>query len=292
MEDMEDHPSRSPDGLGTDHITLLPSGDSRTTLLEKWSFLLLILAALAVWEITAHAGWISTLFFPAPSTIAAGFLTMTSSGELAANLGATLYRFGLGLATGGTAGFLMGIALGLSPRLRRILDPLVSGLYAMPKLALFPLFLILFGLGDTSRIVLIALAAFFPLLINTIAGVRQINPDYFEIARSYGTSPALLLRSVVIPGSLPSVLSGLRLAVGTTLMITIAVELINAKLGLGAIIWTSWQTLRTENLYVALFTAGALGIGSHLLLEYLSRLLAPWQAEHGKEISTKAIPEI
>ena len=193
---------------------------------------------------------------------------------------------------GGAAGLLLGIALGLSPRLRRILDPLVSGLYALPKLALFPLFLILFGLGESSRIVLVALAAFFPLLINSMAGVRQINPDYFEIARSYGTSPFLLLRRVVFPGSLPSVLSGVRLAVGSALMLTIAVELINAQTGLGALIWKSWQTLQTEILYVALLTAALLGIGSHLLLEFLSRHLTPWQIDQEYELPGKAIPEI
>jgi ABC-type nitrate/sulfonate/bicarbonate transport system permease component len=260
--------------------------------LERWASVLLVLAGLAVWELAARMGWISVLFFPAPTSIAAALGEWIANGELAANLGASLYRFGAGLAVGGCAGFVCGIVLGLSPRLRRILDPLVSGFYSLPKLALFPLFLILFGLGDTSRIVLIALAAFFPLLINTMAGVRQINPDYFEIARSYGTSRSMMLRRVVFPGSLPSVLSGIRLAVGTSLMITIAVELINARTGLGAVIWMAWQTLRTELLYVALLTAAALGISGHLLLEYLSRRLTPWQMEQGKEMPTNAILEI
>jgi len=259
---------------------------------ERLAPALLVLAGLAAWELAARAGWISTLFFPAPSSIAGTLAAWIVSGELAVNLGATLYRFGAGLAAGGAAGFAFGLVLGLSGRLRRILDPLVSGLYSLPKLALFPLFLIFFGLGDSSRIVLIALAAFFPMLINTMGGVQQINPDYLEIARSYGTSRGLLLRRVVFPGSLPSVLSGLRLAVGTSLMITVAVELINARTGLGAVIWMAWQTLRTEVLYVALLATATLGITSHVLLEFLSRRLIPWQMERGKELPTKAILEI
>jgi ABC-type nitrate/sulfonate/bicarbonate transport system permease component len=259
---------------------------------ERWATVWLLLAGLAAWEVAARAGWVSPLFFPAPSNIAKALAAMIASGELSENLAATLYRCGTGLAAGGAAGLAAGLALGLSPRLRRILDPLVSGAYALPKLALFPLVLILFGLGDSSRIVLIGLAAFFPLLINTMAGVRQINPDYFEIAQSYGTSRLLTLRRVVIPGSLPSVLTGLRLAVGTALMITVAVELINAGVGLGALIWRSWQTLQTEYLYVALLAAAVLGIGSHLLLEFLSRRLTPWQVDYGKEQPTKAVLEI
>jgi ABC-type nitrate/sulfonate/bicarbonate transport system permease component len=262
----------------------------REDLLERWSSVLLVLAGMVVWEITASLGWISTLFFPAPSSIAATLAAMTVSGELAENLAATVGRFGIGLVAGGSAGFLCGILLGLSPRLRGILDPLVSGVYALPKLALFPLFLILFGLGDSSRTVLIALAAFFPLLINTMAGVRQIDPDYFDIARSYGTGRLLMLRRVVFPASLPSVLSGVRLSVGTSLTITIAVEMMNARTGLGAVVWMSWQTLRTDMLYVALLAAAALG--GHLLLEFLSRRLIPWQAGRGEQSAANAILEI
>jgi ABC-type nitrate/sulfonate/bicarbonate transport system permease component len=266
--------------------------EPRRGFIERWASGLLIAAGLAAWELAARAGWISALFFPAPSSIAGTLAAWIVSGELAVNLAATLSRFGAGLAAGGAAGFACGLALGLSSRLRRILDPLVSGLYSLPKLALFPLFMIIFGLGDSSRIVLIALAAFFPMLINTMGGVQQINPVYFEVARSHGTSRWLLLRRVVFPGSLPSVLSGVRLAVGTSLMITIAVELINARTGLGAVIWTAWQTLRTETLYVALLATAGLGIAGHMLLEFLSRRLIPWQMEQGKEVPTKTILEI
>ncbi len=269
-----------------------PSAGGPAGLLERWSPVLLIAAGLAIWEVASRAGWINKLFFPAPTLIARSLLTLAAKGELTENLGATLYRFGVGTAAGGIAGFLAGILLGWLPRFRKILDPLISGAYTIPKLALFPLLLIIFGLGESSRVILIGLAAFFPLLINTTAGVRQINPDYFEVARSYGTSPWLMLRRVVLPGSLPSMLSGLRLAMGAALMVTIAVELVNAKTGLGALIWFSWETLHTEVLYVALLLTALLGIGSHIILEYLSRRMIPWQIEHGDELPTKVITEI
>jgi ABC-type nitrate/sulfonate/bicarbonate transport system permease component len=182
--------------------------------------------------------------------------------------------------------------LGWSTRLRVLLDPIIGALYPLPKLALFPLFLIIFGLGESPRVVLIALSAFFPILINTLAGVRQINSEYFEIAQAYGASRWLLLRRVVFPGAFPSVLSGLRLAVGNTLITTIAVELLNADTGLGAQIWWAWETLRTEVLYVAIFLAALLGIGSHYLLEWMSRVATPWQLDRGSSAPTNPIPEI
>jgi ABC-type nitrate/sulfonate/bicarbonate transport system permease component len=252
----------------------------------------LLCAGLALWEFAAARDWINTLFFPAPSTITVSFFLELSTGELLLNLGATLQRAGLGLLFGCTSGLAFGILLGWSTRLRVLLDPIIGALYPLPKLALFPLFLIFFGLGESPRVVLISLSAFFPILINTLAGVRQINAEYFEIAQAYGATRWLLIRRVILPGSLPSVLSGLRLAVGNTLITTIAVELLNADTGLGAQIWWAWETLRTEVLYVTIFLAAMLGIGSHYFLETMSRWAIPWISDRSGPAPTNPIPEI
>jgi ABC-type nitrate/sulfonate/bicarbonate transport system permease component len=250
------------------------------------------IAILFLWEVASTLGWINALFFPAPSAIATSFGTLLISGELLDNLAATLGRTGYGLLAGCTSGLAIGILLGWSDRLRRLLDPVIGALYPLPKLALFPLFLVIFGLGEAPRVVLISLATFFPMLINTLAGVRQINPEYFEIAKGYGASRGILLFRVVLPGALPSVLSGLRLAVGNALITTIAVELLNADTGLGAQIWWAWETLRTEVLYVMILLAAGLGIGSHYALEFLSSRLLPWQREDSNRIPVNPISEI
>jgi ABC-type nitrate/sulfonate/bicarbonate transport system permease component len=261
--------------------------------IPDWALLVFLgLAFLGLWELAANLSWINSLFFPAPSAIAITFADQLASGELSDNLFATLSRTGYGLLFGCTSGLIAGILLGWSARLRRLLDPVIGALYPLPKLALFPLFLIIFGLGEAPRVVLISLATFFPMLINTLAGVRQINPEYFEIAKGYGANRRILLLRVVLPGALPSVLSGLRLAAGNALITTIAVELLNADTGLGAQIWWAWETLRTEVLYVMILLAAGLGIGSHYALEFLSSWLLPWQREDSNRIPVNPISEI
>jgi ABC-type nitrate/sulfonate/bicarbonate transport system permease component len=257
--------------------------------------MLLILATgilLLAWELAVARHWVNALFFPAPSSIAKALAAQLIRGEAFANVGATLGRAGLGLLLGCTVGLAIGVFLGWSARLRELFNPVIGALYPIPKLALFPLFLLLFGLGNSPRIALIALAAFFPILINTIAGARQINPEYFEIAHSYGASRKIMLLRVVLPGALPSVISGLRLAVGSALITAIAVELMQSTDGLGAQIWWAWETLRISDLYVAIIFTALLGIGSHYLLEFLAQKLLPWQAEQGKIPEIHPIPEI
>jgi ABC-type nitrate/sulfonate/bicarbonate transport system permease component len=123
------------------------------------------------------------------------------------------------------------------------------------------------------------LAAFFPMVINTLAGVRSIQPVYFDVARNYGASGLLTLRRVVLPGSLPSIFSGLLLAFNLTLLLTIAVEMISATGGLGWLVWRAWQVMRTEEVYVSLAVIMLLGVGSNGVLRALYWWLAPWQVE-------------
>ena len=163
--------------------------------------------------------------------------------------------------------------------MRRIIDPLVAALHPIPKIAVLPLIMIVFGIGESSKIVSVAVAVFFPVLINTMAGVLQISPIYFEVAKNYGASLFRVLTRVVVPGSLPMVLTGMRLALNVALVVTIAIELVAAQEGLGDMIWFAWETLRTEELYVSLAVTAALGISFNVLLQYLTARLVPWQAE-------------
>ncbi|HQR68230.1 MAG TPA: ABC transporter permease subunit [Thermoanaerobaculia bacterium] len=138
--------------------------------------------------------------------------------------------------------------------------------------------MILLGIVEAPKIVVVAAAAFFPLLINTMAGVRQISPIHFEVAHSYGASAPRVFWRVLLPGSLPQILSGARLALNGGLLITIALEIVAARTGLGAAIWLAWQTLRVEELFAALFIASLLGIGFNAALVRLERLLVPWHS--------------
>jgi len=247
--------------------------------LERWSTLLLILAVLIIWETLVRTGLISPLFFPSPSFIFFTLIKLIASGKLVANLLATLLRLFLGLVWGGVPGLILGLAMGWSSRLRTIIDPLIAAAHPVPKIAILPLIMILFGIGESSKVIVVSLATFFPLLINAMAGVRQISPIHFEVANSYGATTVKIFTRVILPGSLPLILAGIRLALNMSLLVTIAVELVASQKGLGAMIWLSWQTLRTEELYVSLGVTALLGILFNFLLQRLTVTLVPWQME-------------
>lgn len=247
--------------------------------LEWWLPALAVIVALTTWEWQVRTGRLSPLFFPAPSAIALTLVQLLISGELATHVGATLSRVFLGFALGGVPGLILGLTMGWSRRLRVVVDPFIAAAHPVPKIAILPLIMIVFGIGETSKVVVVAVASFFPLLINTMAGVRQISPIYFEVAENYGASLIKVFTRVVVPGSLPLVLTGARLALNTALLLTIAVELVVAKEGLGEMIWFAWQTLRIEKLYASLIVTAALGIGFNLTLQRLALHLVPWHEE-------------
>lgn len=231
------------------------------------------------WEVAARMGALSPLLFPAPSIIGATIAHQLDDGELASSLGATLFRMLSGFVVGGAAGLILGLVMGWSRRVRGILDPFIAATNPIPKVAVLPLLMVIFGIGDVSKVIAIALAAFFPMLINTLAGVEQISPIHFEVAENYGAGPLQLFTRVLFPGSLPLIVAGARLAINVALVTTIAVELITSNVGLGAQMLLAWQTLRTELLYAALFVTALLGLGLNWTLDALARYLVPWQAE-------------
>ncbi len=247
--------------------------------LERGLILLIMMIALMTWELAVRRGALSSLFFPAPSVVLLTSIKLIMNGKLTTHGGATLWRVFLGLGLGGGFGLILGLAMGWSRRLRVIMDPFVAATHPVPKIAILPLVMILFGIGESSKVAIVAVSTFFPMLINTVAGVRQISPIHFEVAKNYGANTVKIFTRVIVPGSLPLILAGLRLALNMALLITIAVELVAAQEGLGAMIWLAWQTLRTEELYVSLGVASALGLTFNFLLQHIAVYLAPWQTE-------------
>ncbi|CAA9258925.1 MAG: ABC transporter, permease protein (cluster 10, nitrate/sulfonate/bicarbonate) [uncultured Chloroflexia bacterium] len=238
-----------------------------------------IVALLMTWEWGARSGYITALFFPAPSAIATTLGKMLDDGALTMHLGASLRRVLLGILFGGVPGLLLGLMIGWSRRLHRVIDPLIAATHPIPKIAILPLIMVVFGVGETPKVIIAATSAFFPMVVSTATGARQINRIYFEVARNYGASPLKVLARVVLPGSLPFMLSGLLLALNITLLLTIAVEMVSGYSGLGSMIWFAWETMRVEEIYASLTVITLLGIGFNLMLQRLSRLLVPWQID-------------
>ncbi len=231
----------------------------------------------AGWELASRLAWISPLFFPPPTRIIETVVLLCASGRMPTAITVTLSRLIAGGSAGALFGTVSGWALGSNPPLRAAIDPMVAALHPLPKLALFPLFLVFLGVGEQSRIALVAVATFFPMLVSVMHGVLQIDKLYFEIAKSYGSSRWIILTRVVVPGSLPAVMTGLRVSINTALVVVIAVEMLSSQSGLGFMAWMAWQTMRVHELYAVLVVIAALGVIFNAILSIGSRRLGPWQ---------------
>lgn len=241
-----------------------------------WLSLAVALLVLALWEFFARAGFVSPLVAPAPSQIGAAVFMELASGEMGSHLLITLLRVTVGVLIGAAIGILCGLGMGLSPRFRAFADPFVAATHPIPKIAILPIVMVFLGIGELSKVSLIALSVVFPLLISTMTGVRQISRVHFDVAKSYGATRWKLFTRVVLPASMPMILSGLRIGLNIALVVTISVEIVAASRGLGAVIWLSWETLRIEVLYAALVVTAALGICFNLLTQALAAILVPW----------------
>lgn len=242
----------------------------------SWRSVAIGLGLLAVWEAAVRSGFYSGLFLPAPTAILSVLARELANGRLATNLLATLSRLVGGLAIGSGAGLLLGLSMGWSRRLRSALNPVIAGIHPIPKIALFPLLIVWLGVGEQSKVVAVAVGAFFPMLLNTMAGVMNINPVHLDIARNSGARTGQLFRRVLFPGSLPMVLTGLRVSANVAFLSTIGVEMVAAKTGLGSMLWLSWQLFRIDQLYATLVIIAVIGVCLTSLIRWLGERAAPW----------------
>ncbi|TWS97610.1 ABC transporter permease [Reyranella sp. CPCC 100927] len=234
------------------------------------------LVLLALWEIGARTGMIETKFFPAPTTIGAQFAATLMTAEFWNDLRLSLSRLFIGLLMGGVPGLLLGLAMGLSRAMRVTFQPLIAALYPLPKIAILPLILLMFGLGEMSKYVIVAIGVFFLMTLNTFAGVINIKPIYFDVARNLKASRWQTYVTVALPGAVPGILTGLRICVGSGLLLLVAAEFVGADAGIGYRIWWSWSVFWVEPMYVGLMVIAILGFAFAYLIDFLEGLLLPW----------------
>lgn len=235
------------------------------------------IALLVVWEVLARTGIIDPRFFPAPSNIAVAFVHLCRSGELWHNLSASLTRLFWGYLLGGVPALLLGLAMGLYRPVRTLVDPLVAATYPVPKSAILPLILLVFGLGEASKIVMVALGVFYPVLINTAAGVLQIDRIYLDVGRNFGAGRWQTFRTIALPGAAPLIMAGVKLGVGMGLILIAIAEMVGAQDGIGYMIWNAWQLMTVETMYVGLVVIAVLGFVFNVALDELERRLLPWR---------------
>lgn len=231
---------------------------------------------LLIWEITAQLNLIDRRFFPPPTAITGTFLKMIVSLELFVHMGATLQRVVVGFVMGAIPGLVIGVMLGLFPRARQIFGPIFSALYPVPKIAILPLILLIFGVGDMSKYVVIAIGVFFLMYFNTLGGVRQTPQIYLDVARATGASPFQTLRQIALPSALPQIFTGLKLSAGTSFIIIAAAEFLGARNGVGFFIWSSWQTFSVSRMFVGIVTISLMGYLTLLAIDLVERRVIPW----------------
>jgi sulfonate transport system permease protein len=232
---------------------------------------------LLLWEAGSRLGFIPTRILAAPSSVVQTFWSMLVSGELPSNMLVSLARALAGLSIGVVTGAGLALAAGLSKAGEAAVDPPVQMLRTLPILALSPLFIVWFGIGETPKIALIALGVTFPIYLNLYNGIRGVDPRLIEAARSFGVKGWGLIVDVVLPGAMSSFLLGLRYALAGSWLILVVAEQINASAGLGYLINNARDFLRTDVIVVCLVVYALLGLGADSIVRALERHALAWR---------------
>jgi NitT/TauT family transport system permease protein len=202
---------------------------------------------------------------------------MIVSGELWEHSLATILRLVVGFVMGAVSGILVGLLMGVWRPVKAALEPTFTALYALPKIAILPLLLLIFGLTETPKVLSVVISVFFVVQINTLSGIMQIDPRITEAARAYKATGWRLFRYVLLPAALPSIMTGLRVSAGMAVIVITAVEFVASNTGLGYLIWNSWQLFQPATMFVGLITVAIIGALVTGLVVLLERALLPWR---------------
>jgi sulfonate transport system permease protein len=235
------------------------------------------IALLLVWELGSRTGIIPDRTLAAPSSVLLTMLGMIRSGELPSNLWVSFWRALFGLTIGVSIGTLLGLAAGLSRKGDAVIDPVVQIKRTIPVVALSPLFIVWFGIGETPKIALIAFATIFPVYLNLYQGIRGVDVRLIDMARSYGLSQREIIWQVILPGALPSLLVGFRYSLSIAVIMLVIAEQINASAGLGFLINNARDFMRTDIIVVCLMVYAVLGLAGDIVVRSIERRALAWR---------------
>jgi NitT/TauT family transport system permease protein len=263
--------------LQDEEMSAEEAAERRARLRERALVICSPLLLVLIWEFLVRARFLDVRFFLPPSAIAGTFVALMRSGTLVIDVRDTLVRVGVGCLLGGIPGLVVGAAMGLFRTLRAFLKPVVAVLFPIPKIAILPLIMLIFGLGETTKYVSVAVSVVFVMTINTMAGVLAIEDIYLDVGRNYGAGRWQFFTTIAVPGAMPGILTGVQLSLTVGLLVCVATEFVSAKTGIGALIWQSWQVFAIEEMYCGLIACALLGLVFQLLLDVIVRLLIPWR---------------
>jgi sulfonate transport system permease protein len=243
----------------------------------SWQRWISPVAILVVWQLASSTGLLAEDELASPWRVVTAAADVTVSGELPEGLAVSLARVVVGFLLGAVVGLVLGVWSGLSQWGGVLVDPPVQMLRTLPHLALVPLFILWFGVDETPKVLLVALGVLFPIYLNVHAGVRGVDPKLLEMARVSGFDRREILRDVVVPGALPSALTGLRLALGIAWLSIVVAETVSSDSGLGYMINNAREFLRTDVIVVGLVVYALLGLGTDALVRRVERRALRWR---------------
>ena len=242
-----------------------------------WASWVTLLGLVVVWQALASAGLIPTLFLPAPVSIGRALWALADSGELWGHLSASLFRLSIGWVAGTVFGVGMGLAVGLWSVFRSPGMAVVSALFPIPKIALVPLFIIWFGIGEGAKIATVAFGVFFPTVIATVGGVDNVPRGLIRMGQSFGLSQWAIVRNIVLPAALPAILNGFRVTSSIAIVLLVAAEMIGAEKGIGAFVLAAGNLYDTDNLLAGIVVLSVLGLVVAWGIGRLERWLLRWR---------------
>lgn len=236
-----------------------------------------VIVFLLFWEGTVFALDLNPIYLPRPTRILIALATMFASGGLLTDLMITLGRIFGGFAIALVAGTGLGVWMATSDRVSAIADNFIAALYPLPKVTLIPLFIIWLGTGGPFMLTISALGAIFPIVINTVLGIRQCDPGLILAARDLGATRRQIVRMVLLPSAVPSIFAGIRLGLGVSIILVVAAEMVVGKIGLGARLYLAGQVLETEQVFAVLIVLAALGVAITKIQDAVDVRLSHWR---------------
>lgn len=238
--------------------------------------LVIPVAMIVSWELSAQLNLIDVRFFSHPLGVVQRAVHDINDGLWWSETWITTVRLLVGYVVGSVAGIIVGLMMSQSKKLRWLLEPIIRGLYVIPKLALLPLFLLLFGIGELPKLVFVALGTFYIVAFTTLSAATLIPTAFHEVARSYGLSRPQSFRWLIVPAAMPQIASSLRLASGISILLVIAVEFVQAQEGIGYYTWHAWQLFIPDRMYVGVLTVSILGLLFNTLIGALCSRMVRW----------------
>ncbi|MFD5497134.1 ABC transporter permease subunit [Streptomyces sp. NPDC001812] len=242
-----------------------------------WAVPLLVLV---VWQWTAAVGILPPSILPAPGAVLRAGSDLAATGELQFHILTSLRRILQGFALGAGTGLLLGFLVGMSKVTEILLDRSLQMVRTIPHLALVPLMIAWFGIGEEPKILLVALGTFFPIYLNTVTGIRGVDPKLLQLGRSYGLGRWRLVRDIAVPGAMPTILSGIRYSLGVAWMTLVVAETISASDGIGYLAQNARELLRTDQIVLAIVLYALAGLFADLLTRLIERRVLRWHPNY------------